>query len=141
MVKTKKYTLTGEEKRMLEQAAGDILRTHGEVLFAYAYGSFLDTLSIHDIDIGVYLATDIDKSTSAGYALGLAEELGRSLKLPVDIRVLNFAPLPYCYHVIRGALLFERDEAARSQFVEQTIRRYLDIEPYLRKGLKEAFTT
>jgi len=69
MVKTKKYTLTGEEKRMLEQAAGDILRTHGEVLFACAYGSFLDTLSIHDIDIGVYLTTDIDKATSAGYAL------------------------------------------------------------------------
>lgn len=140
MVKTNTYTLTGEEKRRLEQVAGEILRKHGEVLFAYVFGSFMAPLSIHDIDIGVY-TTDVDKKTSTGYALDLAEELSRGLKLPVDVRVLNFAPLPFCYHVIRGGLLFERDEEARSVFVERTVRRYLDIEPLLRKGLKEAFTT
>jgi len=120
--------------------AGDILRTHGEVLFAYAFGSFLDPLPIHDIDIGVYTA-DVDKKTSTAYALDLAEELSGRLKLPVDVRVLNFAPLPFCYHVIRGKLLFEKDEDARSAFIERTVRGYLDIEPLLRKGLKEAFTT
>ncbi len=140
MMKTRTYTLTGEEKQGLEQAAEEILRKHGEVLFAYVFGSFTDPLSVHDIDIGVYTA-DADKKTSTRYALDLAEELSRGLKLPVDVRVLNFAPLPFCYHVIRGELLFEKDEDARSVFVERTVRRYLDIEPLLRKGLKEAFTT
>lgn len=139
MVKTKTYTLTGEEKKRLEHAAGEILRKHREVLFAYLFGSFTDQLSVHDMDIGVYTA-EADKKTSTGYALDLAEELSSGLKLPVDVRVINFAPLPFCYHVIRGKLLFERDETARSVFVERTVRRYLDIEPLLRKGLKEAFT-
>jgi predicted nucleotidyltransferase len=138
MVKTKTYTLSGEEKKGLEQEARELLRKHGEILFAYLFGSFTGTLSIHDLDIGVYTA-DADRKTSTGYALDLAEELSQGLKLPVDVRVLNFAPLPFCYHVVRGELLYEKDEAARSLFVESTVQRYLDIEPLLRKGLKEAF--
>lgn len=138
MVKTRTYILTKEERKKLEQAAGDILRKHEEILFAYIFGSFTESLPIHDLDIGIY-AEDVDKQTSAGYALDLAEELSKGLMLPVDVRVLNFAPLPFCYHVIRGTLLMEKDDAARSAFVEETVRRYLDIEPLLRKGLKEAF--
>jgi len=138
MVKTKIYILTKEEKKRLEQAAADILRKHVEILFAFVHGSLTESLLIHDIDIGIY-TEDVDKHTSAGYALDLAEELSRVFRLPVDVRVLNFAPLPFCYHAIRGELLFEKDEAERSLFVEETVRRYLDIEPLLRKGLKEAF--
>jgi len=57
----------------------------------------------------------------------------------VDIRVLNFAPVSFLYEVIRGNLIFERNEEIRIRVVEQTIQRYLDLKPMILRGIKEAF--
>ena len=57
----------------------------------------------------------------------------------MDVRILNLAPLSFLYHVIRGKLIFEKDEEIRVRVVEQTIARYLDLKPIIWKGIKEAF--
>ncbi len=72
-----------------------------EVLFAYLYGSFIESDTFHDIDLGVYLSHPTDKRATA-IALDVAERLSSPLKLPVDVRLLNFAPTPFLYHVFRG---------------------------------------
>jgi hypothetical protein len=58
----------------------------------------------------------------------------------VDVRVLNQAPLGFRYHAFRGKLLFSQDEALRTQEVERTVSRYLDLRPLQRRALKEAMT-
>jgi predicted nucleotidyltransferase len=57
----------------------------------------------------------------------------------VDSRVLNFAPASFLYHVIRGKLIFEREEEVSANFTERTIQRYLDLKPLVYRGIKEAF--
>jgi hypothetical protein len=57
----------------------------------------------------------------------------------VDVRVLNFAPVPFVYQVIRGMLIFDRNEDLRVHVVEETVRKYLDLKPMIHKGIKEAF--
>jgi predicted nucleotidyltransferase len=114
------------------------LKSHNEVIFAYLFGSFVEDLPFHDIDIGVYLSI-IREEESTFFSLDLSQTLSIRLKIPVDVRVLNFASIPFLYHVIRGNLILERDEEIRLNFVERITARYLDLKPLLLKGTKEAF--
>jgi len=130
--------LDGEEKKSIRNLLKDKLNKRQEVLFAYIYGSFNDDLPFHDIDVGVYVA-GLTESSVTEYVLELSSVLQAGSKVPVDVQAINFAPIPFRYHVLRGELLFERDEATRSLVLEQVVQRYLDIEPLRRRGVKEAF--
>jgi hypothetical protein len=58
--------------------------------------------------------------------------------LPVDLRILNDAPLSFRYNVIRyGRPVFVRDSDARFEFVEATLRGYFDFAPYREMYLRE----
>jgi len=137
-MREKLYRLSSAEKKaVLEQLAGAMARQE-EILFAYVYGSFTEDTPFHDIDVGIFLM-NTDLESALRFSAGTTGRLEQTLHLPVDVRVLNFAPLPFLYHVIRGQLVFERDEDLRAEIVEQTVRRYLDIKPVLLRSTKEAF--
>jgi len=134
-----KVLILGEDKKrpLIEQLAV-ALQNRDEVMFAYIYGSFAEGLAFHDIDVGVY-TLEITEEESTNYSLILGQMLSKELQVPVDIRVLNFAPVSFLYEVIRGNLIFERNEEIRIRVVEQTIQRYLDLKPMILRGIKEAF--
>lgn len=108
--------------------------------FAYLYGSFIEDLPFHDVDLGVYVA-EIKESEATSYAIILAQMLSSKLQVPIDVRVLNFAPVAFLYHLLRGELISERNEEVRSQVVERTVQKYLDLQPILYKSMKEAFAS
>ena len=137
-MKKKTYTLNQDERDDLANGISGFLETRNEVLFAFLYGSFTEGLPFHDIDLGVYVS-EITKERATDCGITLSQTLSKALKIPVDVRVLNFAPVSFLYHVIRGTLIFERDEEIRTQVVERTIQRYLDLRPLIQQGVKEAF--
>ncbi|MCD6290845.1 MAG: nucleotidyltransferase domain-containing protein [Anaerolineae bacterium] len=127
-----------------------------EIVFAYAYGSFVEGIPFHDIDVGVYLAEG-HKQEDPWIAMELAEALEQAIPrgliyraaqstmkasaIPVDVRILNRAPATFCYHVLRGRLLFSRDEDVRVPWAVRVISHYLDIKPLRHAALKEAMTS
>lgn len=135
----------------------EVLAAQPEMVFAYAYGSFLEERPFRDIDVGIYVAVE-DKRKAASLALDLAMALEAAVRRlfgqgprggpggnlpcshcpPVDVRVLNWAPVSFCYHVLRGCLLFCRDEDVYARWAEQVISRYLDVKPLRHWALKEA---
>jgi hypothetical protein len=137
-MKQKVLILGEDEKRPLIEQLAAALQNRDEVVFAYIYGSFAEGLPFHDIDVGVY-TLEITEEESTNYSLILGQILSKELQVPVDIRVLNFAPVSFLYEVIRGNLIFERNEEIRIRVVEQTIQRYLDLKPMILRGIKEAF--
>jgi len=137
-MKQKVLILGEDEKRPLIEQLAAALQNRDEVMFAYIYGSFTEGLPFHDIDVGVY-TLEITEEESTNYSLILGQMLSKELQVPVDIRVLNFAPVSFLYEVIRGNLIFERNEEIRIRVVEQTIQRYLDLKPMILRGIKEAF--
>jgi hypothetical protein len=90
------------------------------------------------VDIGVYLRC-APAGGSLARGLELADRLSDRVRLPVDVRILNDAPLTFLYHVLRGQLLVNREEDLLAGVMERTIRDYLDIAPVLRRATKEAF--
>lgn len=114
------------------------LLSEQEVVFAYLYGSFVEEDAFHDVDVGVYFkSVEPDKATVM--ALALAQRLSERVGLPVDVRVLNLAPMSFLYHVLRGRLIFSRDDAHLAEVIEHTACLYLDLAPLLRQSAKEAF--
>lgn len=126
-----------ERSRILERLAAD-LAADPDVAFAYVYGSFVGSEPFHDVDIGVYLRTTPPESMTL-HSLALAEHLSTGVGLPVDVRILNAAPVSFVYHVLRGQLILNRDDDLLGEVMQRTVSRYLDIAPLLRRSTKEAF--
>lgn len=97
-----------------------------------------DNLPFRDIDVGVYV-TAMDKKESVYYGLELSERLSFLIKVPVDVRVVNFAPITFQFHVVRGQLIIDNDEDARCTFMEHVARFYLDMKPLFLRAIKEAY--
>jgi predicted nucleotidyltransferase len=130
-------SLVEEEKQAAITAVRSSLEAHADISFAYLHGSFAAGSGFRDIDIAVYLkhspASPLDRE------LRLEAELMKAVGgYPVDVRVLNGAPLSFRYNVIKGGLLlFARDDDERADFVEHTLSAYFDFAPYRMLYLKE----
>ena len=62
------------------------------------------------------------------YEVNLSVKLEAGLKAPIDLHVLNQAPLSFKYHAFtRGKLLFSRDEGTRIKLIDETVRQYADV--------------
>ena len=132
------YRLASPEKQELIRRLAEGIQSHKEVAFAYLYGTFIEDIPFHDVDVGIYLS-GTGEADGGVFAVELASQLTRSLKLEVDVRVLNFAPVSFVYHVVCGQVLFERSPEDRIQFVEKAVHHYLDVKPLLYRAMKEAF--
>jgi len=138
MPKTRLHSMSETQREQLIMRLQSTLGAHPNVVFAYLYGSFAEGFPFHDIDVGVCLAhAPASKATELG--LELSATFSELMGLPVDVRVLNYAPVPFAYHVLRGRLLADRDPDTRSRITENVVARYLDIRPLLRQAAKEAF--
>lgn len=132
------YTLEPSGLRRILNELSSELGSMAEVVFAYLHGSAIEGRPFHDLDVGVYLGGN---GAGAGLvqAASLSDRLSSLVELPVDVRVLNRAPVSFLFHVLRGYPLACRDEALLTDVMEDTIRRHLDIEPLLRRSTREAF--
>ncbi len=92
-----------------------------------------------DVDVGI-LYTDEPPRTLAGLGLDLEGDLERLLDLPVQVVVLNRAPVDLIVRVLRdGKLLFEGNVSKRVRFEVRSRMEFWDLEPLLLRyrGLEE----
>jgi uncharacterized protein len=101
-------------------------------------GSVLESDRVHDVDIALLLE-DADVSQQTKITETLSVKLTAAVRLSIDSRVINAAPLSVLYHVLRGRLLLCRDEAFLTDMLENVGRRYLDLAPFLRPSTKDVF--
>lgn len=114
--------LSREEKQAIEERILGTLQRDPNVVFAYLFGSFLESVAFRDIDVGVYLQK-IEKEAVPLYEENTATVLARVLNVSpevIDVTVLNFAPRGFLASVFRwGMLLFTRDEAFLADLIER----------------------
>ena len=114
------------------------LEAFPEILFAVLYGSAAEGDQFNDLDVGVWVdRTAVPAGNDLHYSFKLEQALGASLSYPVDVRIINDAPLPFAYNVCRGRPLLLRDKEAWYHFRERTWDMWLDFEPVAMKYLQE----
>lgn len=111
----------------IKKALSPYFKGHGDVLFAYLFGSCAreETTSLSDIDIAVYLKRcDFEKERIA-LLVDICDILKRD---DVDLVILNKAPLPLTFRIIRDRkILADNAPFIRHAFESLTIRMYLDF--------------
>jgi len=115
----------------------DCLKKYPSLEFSYIHGSFMTENKFRDIDVAVYLKTMPFYPLQA--ELDLETDLMKVInKYPVEVRLLNGAPLSFRYNVIKsGKPLVVIDDDARSDFEESTLFHYFDFAPYRKMYMKE----
>jgi predicted nucleotidyltransferase len=137
----KYYTANAVRKDQIMSAIAEVLIQAEGIDFSYIFGSFIDVdIPFHDIDLGVFFVGN-NRLQMSEDANNLATILSRKTGYPVDVRVLNNAPVSFVYNVLKGKLIYEKNEDIRCQVMENTVRSYLDMKPILYLATKEAFSS
>jgi hypothetical protein len=123
-------------KSVLNQLSNFLDKKHREVFALYLFGSFISKKSFSDIDLAVLINKEIGDPFS--YESGLEYALQILIGKPIDLRILNYAPISFCYTVIKtGIVMLDKDPNQRSDFESRVIRQYLDFEYFQRRYLSE----
>jgi uncharacterized protein len=120
---------------MINQLQKFFDRDHPGIVCIYLYGSMArgESHPGSDIDIAVLYAEE-PPPTLDGLGLDLGSALEQYTHQPVDVVVLNRAPVDLVHRVLRdGQLLCDRDRSARIRFEVQARNAYFDLLPYLRQ--------
>ena len=120
-----KFKLSGKEKEKIKKNLTEIIQNKEEVIFAYLHGSFLIN-GFNDIDLAFFVSGIED---ILDYEISSSLEIEKQIHFPIDVKVLNNAPLGFKYEITKGELLFSRDEEIRTDFIEKTWHHYLDFRP------------
>ncbi|MCX8188623.1 MAG: nucleotidyltransferase domain-containing protein [Nitrososphaeria archaeon] len=121
----KYWTLAEEERHKILEKIKKFFEKDDEIMFAIVHGSFIERNSFRDIDIAIWVK---DPEKAFQYTINLPCKIGEEIEVPVDIQVLNDAPLPFKHHVLTsGKILFSRDEKLRTRLADETIRQYMDL--------------
>ena len=130
-LKFKYYELSSEEKAKVVESIRKELKSIEGVIFAYIHGGFIERPFFRDVDIAVWIKSP---ERVFDYTVNLSASLAALIGYPIDLHILNEAPLPFKYHVFtRGKLLFSKDEKLRAIIVDETLRRYIDFMELTRK--------
>ncbi len=129
------YRLDREGRERVLASLSAALTGRREVVFACVFGSFLGADAFRDVDVAIWVTERADRRLD----LELAASLSRQLDLPVDVRRINEAPLPFLFHALQGRVVAVRDEVLLANLMERTAREYHDRAPLLRRATREAF--
>jgi predicted nucleotidyltransferase len=136
-MKKNKKSFDVKDKATITEALVGKLQEHHEILFAYLHGSFLTNAFFNDIDLALYLSKIPDSLLE--YELNMEVILRNAvLGAPVDVRLLNGAPLSFQYNVVKeGIPIVVNDDSERTEFQERTIKHYFDFAPFRKRYLEE----
>jgi predicted nucleotidyltransferase len=104
-----------------------------DLAVAYLFGSYArgEARESSDVDLGV-LFRESPPPTLDGMALDLQDDLRTALGLPVQVVVLDRAPVDLIHRVLRdGVLVLERDRSRRIAFEVRSRNEYFDLRPIL----------
>jgi len=132
------YSANDEDRTRIVARLAAAFAREPNIAFAYLYGSFVDNEAFHDVDIGVYVSR-CRLSQDTMYVVDLTQRLAGLVPFPLDVRILNEAPVSFLYHVLKGRPLHIQDDEVLTNLMEQTVRQYLDMAPLLRQSTREAF--
>jgi uncharacterized protein len=132
-----KHTLSNASRKRLSAAvAARLAELSDKILAAYVFGSFIEGKPYSDMDLGLLMLND--PPNPVVLEIDFESELEKITGCPVDIRILNGAPLSFCQQVIRnGEVILDSDPDTRADFEGRTLKKYFDFSRFRTRYLRE----
>ena len=134
--KITKLSTTKKKKAAIAETIASCLAQLQEIYCVYIHGSFLNDGLFADIDLGLLLVHPPENLLEYEFEVEIAIE--NQLNFPVDVRVLNNAPISFIQNIIRhGKVILDKNPNMRSDFESCSLRKYFDFAPFRRRYLAE----
>lgn len=138
-MRTGPRTISDEQRDRLIGRLQTILRARPEILVGILHGSFHSGGPFRDVDVALYIDSGrIESTTFREYETDLGVRLSGEIGLPIDIRVLNDAPVAFRYHALKGTVLLVREADFLDELRAKTWDEYCDFVLFARRYLREA---
>ena len=131
------HTLSRSDKeKVIQIISSHFSQQYDEIFSVYIFGSFISERHFSDIDIGIITAMDLSKPPD--FELKLENRLEKLIKYPVDIRILNRAPISFSQNVFRtGRVIIDKNPNMRADFQGRILKQYFDFSPFRQRYLQE----
>ena len=125
-----------EKDLIIRQIKTFFLESGSDIVTVYIFGSFTESRPFSDIDIGIL--TGSKTVSPLDFELDMENALSNLIKIPVDIRLLNNAPLAFSQSVIRnGIVIKDTDPNLRADFESRILKEYFDFSPFQKRYLQD----
>ena len=125
-----------EKEKVIQIISSHFFQQYDDIISVYIFGSFISERQFSDIDIGIITATDLIKPLD--FELKLENRLEKLIKYPVDVRILNRAPISFSQNVFRtGRVIIDKNPNMRADFEGRILKQYFDFSPFRQKYLQE----
>lgn len=117
----------------IERQVSEFFRNRADICSVYLFGSRAagSARADSDVDIGL-LYFQAPEATLTGMPFGDEAELADRLKLPVQLVVMNTAPVDLVHRILRSQrLLLDKDPSFRIRFEVKRRNEYFDLKPVL----------
>ena len=133
--------VSDEQRDRLIHKLKDLLQGRTEVLLALLHGSFMTGGPFRDVDIALLLdSSSIGREGFREYELEQGVRWSLDLGMPIDVRLLNDAPVTFRYHALKGTVLLVRDMNVLEELRARTWDDYFDFAPFARRYLREVMS-
>ena len=130
--------ISSGERKEIRKALRQLLEKEKGVLFAYLHGTFEEEGPFRDIDVAVYVEESlIPKEKGLDFEIITSMKLEEKVKMPVDLKVINYAPLGFQYYSTAGTLLLCKEDDLRVDFLTRIRSLYFDFQPSSERFLLE----
>ena len=130
--------LVKEEKKKMEEVLSNCLEKDETVLFAYLHGSFAEGRPFRDIDIAVFVVeSKIAKEKALDFEMSISLRLEKIIKMPIDVKIINYAPLAFQFYSTAGRLLICNEDDLRVDFLTTMRSIYFDFKFSMEKWRKD----
>ncbi len=130
--------LPDDDREKIQEVLSQCLKAEGVIIFAYLHGSFAEGKAFRDIDVGVYVVESrVPREQALDLEISVSTNLEERIRIPVDLRVINYAPLSFQYYSTTGILLMCKEDDVQADFLTKTRSLYFDFKPASERFLKE----
>lgn len=127
-----------KEKKKVQLLLGELLKKEKGILFAYLHGTFEEGKPFRDIDLAVFVeGAIIPRNKVMDFEIAASLRLQESIEMPVDLKVLNYAPLGFQYYSTTGLLIMCKDDDLRVDYLTKIRSLYFDFKPSSERFLLE----
>jgi len=127
-----------KERARIEKLLSRLLEKEEGIFFAYLHGSFYEGKSFRDIDVAVFVDDKaISKERALDFEIATSVKFGKEVKLPIDLKIINYAPLGFQYYSTAGTLIMCKEDDPRVDFLTRIRSLYFDFKPSSERFLLE----
>jgi predicted nucleotidyltransferase len=120
--------LVKEERKEIKEVLSNCLEKEEPILFAYLHGSFAEERAFRDIDIAVFVdGSRIPKEKALDFEMSISLRLEKIIKMPIDVKIINYAPLAFQFYSTAGRLLICNEDDLRVDFLTTMRSIYFDF--------------